>query len=313
MNKSNTFIIAFVSLLGLSLAIYQYVNELQAELASAASSKPANGHIWSEMECNDGLCVTGGDKVGIGATSPEYKLDVGGQINASGGLCIAKDCKTSWSAVGGAWTTSSSNIYNSNTGNVGIGTDSPIKKLEVKGDILSSGDVCSTGGKCLSSMFLTNILIGNNLSCPTGQTMIMKSYLGTWYTADNANITTWDKISCGKVVSGDGSIFLYKDSHTANQCTSAGGKVENDGSSFCRFAASSCPGGWNTYKNWKTTYGSYGCYCFGNFQDYGCYCQSWKNAVPPTTCPMTNWCLSQSHCDCCASSLSCSVVEIGCY
>ncbi|KKU03578.1 MAG: hypothetical protein UX06_C0040G0003 [Candidatus Giovannonibacteria bacterium GW2011_GWA2_45_21] len=38
--------------------------------------------------------------VGIGTTAPGYKLDVqGGQINASGGLCMAGNCKTSWAEV----------------------------------------------------------------------------------------------------------------------------------------------------------------------------------------------------------------------
>jgi hypothetical protein len=40
--------------------------------------------------------------VGIGTVSPGYRLDVqGGFLNASGGLCIAGDCKTAWSQVGG--------------------------------------------------------------------------------------------------------------------------------------------------------------------------------------------------------------------
>ena len=34
------------------------------------------------------------------------------------------------------WTTSSTNIYNSNTGNVGIGTTTPGQKLEINGNIL---------------------------------------------------------------------------------------------------------------------------------------------------------------------------------
>ncbi|MBI1888852.1 MAG: hypothetical protein HYS15_02880, partial [Candidatus Spechtbacteria bacterium] len=47
--------------------------------------------------------ITSGGNVGIGIAIPGYKLDVqGGQINASGGLCIAGVCQTSWSSVGGA-------------------------------------------------------------------------------------------------------------------------------------------------------------------------------------------------------------------
>jgi hypothetical protein len=62
------------------------------------------------------------NNVGIGTTSPAYKLDVVGQINSSGGLCIAGDCKTSWSQVGGSsqWTNTTGGIYY--LGNVGIGT-----------------------------------------------------------------------------------------------------------------------------------------------------------------------------------------------
>jgi len=36
-------------------------------------------------------------KIGVGTSSPTYKMDIqGGQLNASGGLCIAGECKTSW-------------------------------------------------------------------------------------------------------------------------------------------------------------------------------------------------------------------------
>ncbi|MDP3990769.1 MAG: hypothetical protein Q8P63_00465, partial [Candidatus Nealsonbacteria bacterium] len=41
--------------------------------------------------------IVGNGSVGIGITEPGYKLDIqGGQVNASGGLCVAGDCKPSW-------------------------------------------------------------------------------------------------------------------------------------------------------------------------------------------------------------------------
>jgi hypothetical protein len=61
----------------------------------------------------------------------------GGSINSSGGLCIAGDCKTAWSQVGGSqWTTSGSTI-NYGAGNVGIGIASPVYSLDVNGGVNS--------------------------------------------------------------------------------------------------------------------------------------------------------------------------------
>lgn len=48
------------------------------------------------------LAILPNGNVGIGTTGPNYRLDVqGGRVNASAGLCIAGDCKTNWSQVGG--------------------------------------------------------------------------------------------------------------------------------------------------------------------------------------------------------------------
>jgi hypothetical protein len=72
--------------------------------------------------------------VGIGTITPAYKLDMVGSLNASGGLCMAGDCKSSWSQVGGTsqWTTSGTTIYY-NSGSVGIGTTTPLSKFDVWG------------------------------------------------------------------------------------------------------------------------------------------------------------------------------------
>ncbi|MFA7119639.1 MAG: hypothetical protein WC159_12785, partial [Sphaerochaetaceae bacterium] len=61
-------------------------------------------------------------------------------------LCIQEDCKAAWSEIvsaggGNQWTTSGNNIYNSNSGNVGINDIAPANKLSVVGDISSSGSL----------------------------------------------------------------------------------------------------------------------------------------------------------------------------
>src|SRR5215207_6116058 len=77
--------------------------------------------------------ITSGGNVGVGTATPGFKFDVqGGQVNASGGLCIAGDCKTSWSQVGNSsqWATSGTNAYYT-SGSVGIGTTTPGARLDV--------------------------------------------------------------------------------------------------------------------------------------------------------------------------------------
>ncbi len=62
------------------------------------------------------LKILSGGNVGVGTTNPGYKLDVqGGQVNASGGLCINGDCKNSWAQVGtNYWTDVGDHIYANN-------------------------------------------------------------------------------------------------------------------------------------------------------------------------------------------------------
>jgi len=61
--------------------------------------------------------------VGIGMTDPKYKLDVAGTINASNILINGSII----SASSSQWITSGTNMYNNNTGNVGIGTNNNIQ------------------------------------------------------------------------------------------------------------------------------------------------------------------------------------------
>ena len=120
----------------------------------------ASGDVPNALANNVGtepvVVVNESGRVGIGTTNPSYKLDVqGGQINASGGLCINGDCRNSWGAVGGiggsgntnylAKFTGSSKIGNSviyeNSGNIGIGTTNPSARLDVIGNSEFNGQV----------------------------------------------------------------------------------------------------------------------------------------------------------------------------
>jgi len=82
------FLISILVLCAFPFSVYTYITTFQAEIADAYStSKPINGHYWIEMECNTGLCVTGGNKVGIGTENPTEELEVVGDVLVSGDAC----------------------------------------------------------------------------------------------------------------------------------------------------------------------------------------------------------------------------------
>jgi hypothetical protein len=87
MKQKNFIILSFIVLAGFVFVSYDYFKKFEADMASAASSKPINGHYWSEMECgSDSLCVSNG-MLGIGKTNPTAALDINGSINVSGDVC----------------------------------------------------------------------------------------------------------------------------------------------------------------------------------------------------------------------------------
>lgn len=95
-----------------------------------------------------------GDRVGIGTTSPTEKLNVIGNINATGAICDSTGCignvgdgfgdhtATQNINLNGHWLSgngTNAGVYVSDQGNVGLGTASPDARLDVNGAILASG------------------------------------------------------------------------------------------------------------------------------------------------------------------------------
>jgi hypothetical protein len=123
---------------------------IRAGITSGGSSSPVDiiFSSYTGSVLTDKMMIQGNmGNIGIGTMTPNYKLDVAGAANAQQ-LCIAGDCKSSWTAVTSGtsgWAVSGNSVYNSTTGvNVGIGTNGPGEKLDVQGNLRTSGLIYST-------------------------------------------------------------------------------------------------------------------------------------------------------------------------
>ena len=185
MNK-NTYLIISLFFLATIFTSYYFVS-------AAPVGTPNPGHLWAEMQCSaDSVCVdTSSNKVGVGTNSPAAKLHVIGNIIANNPtennhVATKAYVDNAVSSSGSNWTLSGTNIYNSNSGNVGIGTNNPTEKLHVTGNVYTSGNATVGGNVTATSFYYTSdIRLKDNINPLTDSLSKILKLEGISYTLQN--------------------------------------------------------------------------------------------------------------------------------
>ncbi len=167
--------------------------------------------IFKNHESKELMTITSEGNVGIGAKNPRYKLDVIGTTSVSA-LCLGGVCRSNWpTGLGGGdlyWKFSQNSLFTSSTNwNVGIGTDNPLYKLDVAGNLrVNSGNIINEAPKDYPYGFV--IKTGNNWSGwarqfavigPNDQTLGGIVFRGS-------NSSTLDYIGIGEGISASGKV-----------------------------------------------------------------------------------------------------------
>lgn len=94
---------------------------------------------------------------GISSFTPNAELWEYMDDNISGNAYTASSINTNNNLVNdGAWTVHNNQVYNSNTGNVGIGTNTPTSKLTVNGNVDIAGEILAGGVAGLTGQVLSS-------------------------------------------------------------------------------------------------------------------------------------------------------------
>ena len=214
----------------------------------------ANGYIkfvtGGEAASNERMRITSSGNVGIGTTTPGTRLTVvpsgnhsidaaGGRIGNVGPATLDTDAvnvsylKSALTAFapGGAsstWGISGTSIYNTNTGNVGIGTNSPNYPLTISTN--GSPDT-NTGLNIIGTGLATAIRIGGTTAMGIAGTGEMRfngiSGKGFVFTPNNDNNVGMSMLANGNVGIGTNSPGSYKLNVQGNSLISASGSNVN--------------------------------------------------------------------------------------
>ncbi len=141
-----------------------------------------------------------GGNVGIGTTTPGYKLDVNGDINIAAGS-VYRIGGIASAGGGSKWGMGTGDDIHRALGNVGIGTTNPGARLEVVGDIISKGTSwtsrTSAADNTWNSVTYANDLFVAVGDQSTGTSNVMTSPDGINWTNRTSPISAWKSVTYG--------------------------------------------------------------------------------------------------------------------
>ena len=133
-----------------------------------------------------------GGNVGIGTTTPGYKLTVAGDINLTGNLLVNGSAFST-----SQWTTSGSNIYFL-SGNVGIGVNPALEKLDVIGNIGLDDNGSNTDLRIRFNQ-KTALTVFNTVNSPNDPLYINRDWDSTnGYHSDFNNVAMYGNVGIGE-------------------------------------------------------------------------------------------------------------------
>lgn len=207
------------------------------------------------------MFMQNGGNVGIGTTGPGYRLDVqGGQINTSGGLCIAGDCKTAWSQVTGS-------------GVGGSGTANYIPKFTA-GTTLGNSRISDDG---------STITLGGEVNAGGGSGTGYTSAPIEVYTTANPRISFhWPGVVASQIgMDSSGTIRTYNNPGTGYENFAAANINSSGNITSVGGLDAGSNGIYNTFRTWTNLTGFHGIFSGSNgahfYPNSGSY-GSWRIA-----------------------------------